>query len=335
MRSAVLYVGLLMSNAFGALMAAGILGTMDGKRGIRAWRWLFIIEGSITIVIGFASMYILPDYPHNTRWLSPDERRLAQIRLAEDAAEADEDTSGDTAWEGLKQALQDPKVLIFAVMNALQLLGLSFINFFPTLTATLGFGTVVSLLLAAPPWIWASIICLSVAKSADKTGERYFHMTGPWCGVILGYIIALASMKTAPRYVSMFLMASGYAGFALTLVWVSNAVPRPPAKRAAAMGIVNGFGNLGNLVGSFAWKSAWSPDYHPSLIISLVSLLVAALLALVIRQMLVRENKQLEMAEIENMKQPGMRERIEDAAKLEGITFQEAMERKKGFRYLI
>ena len=36
-------------------------------------------------------------------------------------------------------------------------------------------------------------------------------------------------------------------GFALTLVWVSNAVPRPPAKRAAAMGIVNGFGNLGNL----------------------------------------------------------------------------------------
>ena len=36
-------------------------------------------------------------------------------------------------------------------------------------------------------------------------------------------------------------------GFALTLVWVSNAVPRPPAKRSAAMGIVNGFGNLGNL----------------------------------------------------------------------------------------
>lgn len=31
------------------------------------------------------------------------------------------------------------------------------------------------------------------------------------------------------------------------LVWVSNAVLRPTAKRSAAMGIVNGFGNLGNL----------------------------------------------------------------------------------------
>lgn len=49
-----------------------------------------------------------------------------------------------------------------------------------------------------------------------------------------------------PR-IGKFLMAMGYAGFALTLVWVSNAVPRPPAKRAAAIGIVNGFGNIGNL----------------------------------------------------------------------------------------
>lgn len=37
-----------------------------------------------------------------------------------------------SAWEGLKMALKDPKVLIFSVMNCSQLLGLSFVNFFPT-----------------------------------------------------------------------------------------------------------------------------------------------------------------------------------------------------------
>lgn len=64
----------------------------------------------------------------------------------------------------------------------------------------------------------------------------------------------------------MFLMAAGYsgeyiepectfvevliplpAGFALTAVWVANVIPRPPAKRSAAIGIVNGIGNMGNL----------------------------------------------------------------------------------------
>lgn len=105
----------------------------------------------------------------------------------------------------------------------------------------------------------------------DKTGERFYHITVPWWGVIVGYIIAVSTFSIGGRYVSMFLMACGYAGtffayelfrdllinyfdkisfptgFALTLVWVSNAIPRPPTKRAAAIGIVNGFGNIGNL----------------------------------------------------------------------------------------
>ena len=34
--------------------------------------------------------------PHNTRWLSSAERRLAQVRLAEDTGEADEDIGSDS-----------------------------------------------------------------------------------------------------------------------------------------------------------------------------------------------------------------------------------------------
>jgi len=49
-RSALLYCGLLISNAFGSLMAAGILSNMEGKRGIRGWRWLFYIEVRVNAV---------------------------------------------------------------------------------------------------------------------------------------------------------------------------------------------------------------------------------------------------------------------------------------------
>ena len=54
-------------------------------------------------------------------------------------------------------------------------------------------------------------------------------------------------MSVAGCYVSLFLMASGWVGGSLVLVWVSNSIPRPPSKRAASFGIVNGVGNLGNL----------------------------------------------------------------------------------------
>ncbi|ESK85420.1 tartrate transporter [Moniliophthora roreri MCA 2997] len=329
-RSAILYAGLMLSNAFGALMAAGILAEMEGKRGIRAWRWLFFIEGAITIFVGLNAMWLLPDYPNNTRWISAADRRLAQARMADDAGEADKDNESDSLLHGLQLALADPKVLIFAAMTMLLLLGSSFVIFFPTLTQTLGFNTTISLVLAAPPWLLVTVICCLNAWHADRTGERFFHITGWWWSVIVGFIIALATMNTVARYISMILMALGYAGFGLTLVWVANAVPRPPAKRAAAIAIVNSIGNLGTLIGSFVWKVQWAPKYHQSMIISLCALVLSSVLAFTIRQMLVRENKRLDSDELQGTN----RVRIEEAAKLEGISFEEALERRKRFRYL-
>ncbi|KAJ7105077.1 major facilitator superfamily domain-containing protein [Mycena crocata] len=332
-RSAILYTGLLLSNAFGALIAAGILANMEGKRGIRAWRWLFFIEGTITISVGIFTIWALPDYPNNTRWIVGDQRRLAQARLAEDAGEADQDNAKDTPFAGFKMAIKDPLVLVFAIMNAAQLLGLSFINFFPTLTQTLGFSTTISLLLAAPPWVLASVVCCVNSWHADRTGERYFHVAGWWWGVILGFIISLCTNSVGGRYVSMFLMSFGYAGFSLTIIWVSNVIPRPPAKRAAAIGIINGVGNLGNLMGSYTWKASWGPQYHQSMIISLCALVLSTVMSLGIRQHLVRRNKQLD--EDERVAMQGANEvRVREAAILEGISFEHAMERRKGFRYL-
>ena len=54
-------------------------------------------------------------------------------------------------------------------------------------------------------------------------------------------------MSVGGRYVSLFLLAAGDAGSSLILVWVSNSIPRPPSKRAASIGIVNGFGALGTM----------------------------------------------------------------------------------------
>ena len=56
--------------------------------------------------------------------------------------------------------------------------------------------------------------------------------------------------------------------------------------------------------------------------------------AVVIRAILIRENKQLAVQEADALNDPDHRQRIEDAARLEGLTFEEAVERKKGFRYL-
>ncbi|THH08044.1 hypothetical protein EW145_g2973 [Phellinidium pouzarii] len=265
--------------------------------------------------------------------MSPAELHLAQVRLAEDTGEADKDQAENSMLSGLKMALTDIKVYIFTVMTVSQLLGLSFTNFFPTLTATLGYNTTISLLLATPPWIWATILCCVNSFHADRSRERFFHIVGPWSGVIVGYIIAISTFSIGGRYLSLFLMASGHAGYALSLVWVANTIARPPAKRAVAIGIVNGVGNIGSLIGSYVWKAEWGPQYHQSMEIGIASLFLSILLAFVIRYIVKRMNKQLDEDALGALKGTN-RKRIEEAARLEGIILEEAMERKRRFRYL-
>jgi MFS family permease len=108
----ILNAGNLAAQAFGGLIAARVLTNMGGKKHIAAWKWLFIIEGSITVFIALLAMFVLPDYPNSTRWLSETENFIAQKRLVDDVAAADEDDSEEGVFHGLKLAVSDPKVWI-------------------------------------------------------------------------------------------------------------------------------------------------------------------------------------------------------------------------------
>lgn len=113
-------------------------------------------------------------------------------------------------------------------------------NFFPSVVKTLGYSTIKTLLLTAPPYLLAVITVGATAWHADRTGERYFHVVLPLCVSVAAFILAACTKSTAPRYAAMMLMpASFYMSFVIILTWISNCLPRPPAKRAAALALIN------------------------------------------------------------------------------------------------
>jgi MFS family permease len=129
--------------------AAGILENLDGSMGIAGWRWLFIIEGVITIGVAIAAGFILPDYPATTKWLSEEERNFASWRLMVDINETD-DTHSRSIWEGVKLCLTDYRLYLFVLTQHLSILSQTFQYFFPSIVQTLGFGKIETLLLTVP-----------------------------------------------------------------------------------------------------------------------------------------------------------------------------------------
>lgn len=256
-RSAFLFSGSQVGSAFSGLIAAGIQQGLDGARGLESWRWIFIIEGSITVFIALCSIVILPDYPSNTRWLSPTERAVAEWRLISDAGQVDED---DGWWlYGFKQAFADWRLYIFALTLLCIQVASATSNFFPTVVETLGFNQVDTLLLTVPPYIVSVILMVANNWSADRLGNSSFHVIWPLALAIVGYVTAAASINTGARYFAMIVMVAGGHGANPVLVsWTQKVMIRPRIKRASAVAFVNAFGNLAQVCPCFTIISVFS-----------------------------------------------------------------------------
>lgn len=147
----ILFTANICGTAFAGLIAIGVY-EMSGAHGLSGWRWLFILQGAITFAIAIASIFILPNEPRDTWWLTPAERELAHDRIHKDTVKVRDDTS---TWKGLQEACKDPKLWIFMAMQHSHLAASGFKNFFPTIVETLGFGRNATLALTCPPYLIA------------------------------------------------------------------------------------------------------------------------------------------------------------------------------------
>lgn len=299
-RTGIFYCGSMLSGAFSGLITAGINSGLDGAKGLLSWRWIFIIEGSATVFIALLAIFVLPDFPANTSWLTDQERQLALYRLEVDASGEQDWVSSDTQplLEGFKLLLRDSKnwVLVFIVYGAASSISIN--AFFPTVVKSFGKSNTETLLLTAPPYLLACIVCGLASYSADKTQERYLHLVVPLAVALIGFIISSAATGIGPRYFGAMIMLPGiYTGFNMAIVWTSNTIYRPPSKRAAAVAFNNAVSTLCSIYGSYLYPSNAGPRYVLAFSVNAAMALMAIVAATVLRYMLKKENAKMEKAE--------------------------------------
>ncbi|KAL2760171.1 hypothetical protein ACRALDRAFT_1054004 [Sodiomyces alcalophilus JCM 7366] len=291
------YAGNALANMFGGLLGAAILGNLHMSLGVAGWRWLFIIEGVVTIALAVLAGFVLPDYPHTTRWLSEEERAFAAWRLLKDINEEDE-RHARTVWAGLKLALADYRLYIFVLMQHVSLLSQTFQYFFPSIVGTLGYDNITTLWLTAPVWFATFLISVCVTWTSAKTRDRSLHIAVLMVLAAIGNAIATGTTALGARFFAMFLMPMGaVSAYQIIVSWVANSFPRPLVKRSVAIAVANMIGNTASIYGSYMYPSSDAPQYVPGGSANAVVCLVVAALALLLRFLHKWENKKLERAE--------------------------------------
>ena len=92
-------------------------------------------------------------------------------------------------------------------------------------------------------------------------------------------------------------MAQSFAAFMIFLAWISSVFPRPPSKRAVAIGFIIAFGQLGNVAGSYIWPKTWGETYRYSYAICIVTNGLGIVMILAFRAHLKALNEKAEKEE--------------------------------------
>jgi MFS family permease len=84
---------------------------MDGFGGLSNWRWIFIIEGLLTLVVGVATFFFISDFPLEATWLNTKGKNSVLFNKS-----AHEKQSEIAAFEDVLEFFKDPKNYLAAIM---------------------------------------------------------------------------------------------------------------------------------------------------------------------------------------------------------------------------
>ncbi|KAJ5927570.1 Major facilitator superfamily domain general substrate transporter [Penicillium verrucosum] len=265
-RLAIMQSFAVLASAFSGLISFGAFQINDPA--VKGWQWLFIIEGSMTLVTGVVAFFLLPDGAHKAWFLSDRERAAATARQLRDTS-SEVDTPFDLksafeSWSDWKFPVWCLITFTYPVAYATAM------NFFPLqIVQRLGYSVIKTNIWTVAPNLVGAVFLLCVAKSSDYFRERTLHIVFSLAVSLVGMVILIAidvQNNKGVAYFACFLMAAGsYIPSCLVHAWHNNNNVHENS-RAANTGFFVGLGNFAGVLSAGTFRTQYAPKYLPTLI---------------------------------------------------------------------
>jgi len=262
-RIALFFGSALLAGAFSGLISFGVFQI---QHSIPGWKWLFIIEGVMTVVIALIAFWWLPATPQSAWFLNEAEREVAKRRTLRDLSSAG---SHEFNIRECFEEWKTWKMFLWCIIAFTYPIAFSTTsNFLPQIVQRLGYSVIKTNLWTVAPNAVGFCVLLCITYSSDYFRERTFHIVLALCISLVGLII-LATIDVvhnkAVAYFACFMLASGaYIPSCLVHSWHNNNNLNENA-RAATTGLMVGLGNLGGIVSAATFRQQYAPKYVPTL----------------------------------------------------------------------
>jgi sugar phosphate permease len=230
---------------------------MGGLANLTGWRWIFIMMGIITCLLGIAGYWLLVDFPDSKRasWRFLGDRERAWVVARVNADRGDAHIQPFSMAKFLRAGL-DIKIWAYAlIFFNTTTITYALAYFLPLiLIGNLGFSVGEAQCLVAPPYALAGIVMFV----SGWVGDRY-RIRGPI--IIFNMVLCVIGLPimgfhkdSAVRYFGVFLTTAGAnANVPAAMSYQANNI-RGQWKRAFCSATLVGMGGVGGIAGSLVFR---------------------------------------------------------------------------------
>ncbi|RDI80590.1 Lysophospholipase [Venturia inaequalis] len=256
-----------------SLAAFGIFH-LEGHKGLAGWRWLFLLEGLVTLLLGFASFFLMPASAVQTKaWYRPNgwfnDRELAIVVnrvLRDDPSKGDMHNRQAITPRRLWNAVKD--------YDLWPIYALGLICFIPQappqayltqILRSIGFSTFNTNLLTIPSNVFHIITLLSITWVSEKLNQRALVgifqpiWTLP-CILALAFWPGLIKEKWATFVLVTTLLSYPYC-HAINVGWASKN-SNNVGSRSVSTALYNMCVQLGSIISANIYRDEDKPLYH-------------------------------------------------------------------------
>jgi D-galactonate transporter len=272
----------VLSTVVGAPLSGWILASNPTWFGLKAWQWLFILEGFPAVLVGVVTFFYLVDRPQtDTRWLNDSERKWLINELeTEDRAVA---AVGTHAFRAIFSDYRVWLLTLIYMFNAMAVYGV--VLWLPQIVRSIGGLTDLQTgFVTAIPFVFATIGLIMVARSSDRSGERKWHTA---LSALLGGCFLAASAFAPSPLVGLLLLCAAAAGVwaVLGVFWSLPTLFLTGPAAAGGLAAINGFAQIGGFAGPYlvGWIKDTTQSFTPALLTLAAGPIIASILCLAVK----------------------------------------------------